>query len=273
MKRLAWLLLFLACNSTRDDADVAQEHALDLVLAEREDLEAHRALRQTEQDELNRVRSAFQPVTSAELLALAGPDARIVRDTAEGFYDVVSLSGTGPRSVAFGFARAALARSRSVNLTELKPKESTWIVTLTVITPFVPMKPTKVSGFTPSADTSWCYSTCRVRQKRIVEKNARLTALEAALGGLVTLPKDRKLLHDLLEIDSKFIGEEVGSLLDQLESAPWLPADAEVSFSPAEVRLTTPPEAAPGCSTTFSSCVYDDAHHALVIKPALAGAP
>jgi len=266
VKNLTWVLLFLACNPSRDDADAAIERTLDLVLAERQDLEANRALRKAEQDELISARSAFRPVTSAELLSLAGTDAKVIKASPAGFYELVSISAPGARSAAIAFARAALARSKSVNLTELKLAEKSWLVTVAVL--LSPPSPKRATGsvFTPAADTSWCYSSCRERQRRIVEKSAKLTALDASLGALVTLARDRKLLHELQRTDAKFIGDEVLPVLDSLESASWLPGEGAMGFAPRDLRITAPAEAAPGCAQAFSSCRYDDAHHALVIE-------
>ena len=258
------LLLTAGCNPSRDLLDDALESALTSELAQLEALEAHRAERQAEHDELRKQLEAFDPVSTAELLALAGERARVVEDKAQGsFYRLVTISRTAPFTECVSYLLAALAKSRSVNVTTFTYSKEAWSASVAVIGVTKPKLSAR--GAPALAESSWCYASCRERRQRIADKNDRLSKLGTSLGALRSLPLERNLLRELLNIDSKFAGDAVVPMLEQLRTAAWLPAESTMGFSPKEVLLTAPASSATACTASLPKCSYDAAHQQLIV--------
>lgn len=266
--RLLVLVVLIAatgCNPDRDEQDQSLEHMLDLIIAEREDLEAHRAMRQAEHQATSKMLDKLSPPATPELLAIAGEGATVVEDRMESFYRILTITRPGPRREGLAWLGAAVAKSRSVNVTLFKYSADSWTASVAVL---VPMKPMTLGGggLTPSADESWCYAPCRERRQRIADKNLRLAKLDASLGRLTALAHDKKAVEELMNFDAKFASDAVIPVLKQLEDAGWLPPEGAVSFSPKELVIAAPAQSAAGCVAMFKGCTHDPAHSSLLIS-------
>lgn len=252
------LLLLTACNPSRDDQDEATLNTLSLMLVERQDLRDNLEKRQAEQVAVRERLAALAPVTTADLLSLAGEGAKVTRDSAEGFYSLVTIARPGTPKDVLSFVRAALARSRAVNVTEVRFGDAAFEVTFGVIRP-PPPRPAKTSTSAPapSVDTSWCYASCRARRERIVETGLRIGAIEKVLGKLIDLPREKKELHDLLSIDEKFIGDEAEAAFATLEAADWISPGTSITFSPRMLMMKAPADVAAQCAASFPACRYE----------------
>ncbi len=260
-----------ACNLSRDEADEAQEKMFDQVLAERREQVANREERQREQDAIRQRLALFVPLTAADLVTLAGAGAKIAKEADEAFYRVVTVSAPGAKADALRFARAALGRSNGVAPMHIALRDGTWEVSLALVSLPTGKPRAKANRATRgwSADTSWCYATCRERQRRITDKVAEIERLEDELGGLSSLNRDKKELQEMLDVRGALAAPEARDALDVLDGATWFGVGAAARFAKRTVTIPAPADNTIACNESFGAlgaCTWDSKRGQLEIE-------
>lgn len=249
---LSALVCFAACNDLRDEVDEHTEMALDQGLAEKRPLLAAREQGERDQAALRARRAAFVEVTQAELEALAGEGAKGALRP-EGFFDVVTVGGAGAKAAALRYLRDALARSPTVAATTVELAAGSWSVSVAV-TRVATSPAFKPKTYAPAPDKSWCYASCRDRRKRIEAKAAELARLEAELGPLNDLLRDKKDVLNLESVRANFMSTPATlAVLDVLERAPWFDAGATAGFSRGDFSVAFSPGREASCDEALGA--------------------
>jgi hypothetical protein len=211
LKLVVVLSLLAGCSMDRDEQDQSQEAELDRWLAP---LPADDA---TAAASLSALHARVDPltVTADQLVALAGPNAALASQNEPDLLRELVIEAPGGRTEGLSFIRAVV--ERSVRPLSLELTARTFKAKVVFIDPNL-ARPVRHLVPPLSSDNSWCFTSCQERRRRIVEKGARLKALEKSAEPLRKLQLADKEMKDL---EPGGPGPAAGPILDALSGAEW----------------------------------------------------
>ncbi len=204
----------------------------------------------------------------AALAASVHPDAG-VSSKQLGFYRIVTISGPGNEASAFLTAEALDLRGTG-RVTVIRPGAASFSVDVGVI-PFP--KPAAHPGPTAPVfdESAVCFKACQERRARVLETASRVDKLEAEIGTVKDLPRDKKAIFELLQIQARLGRETHEAVFHVLAAAPWASEVEEAWTSGPDVFLRMKPAFDPvTCEAMFRSvatCTWNADKRIVVLAP------
>lgn len=202
----------------------------------------------------------------ATLAASVHPDAG-VSSKQLGFYRVVTISSPGDAASAF-LAAESLDTRGAGRVTVVRPGPPSFSVDVAVVQ--LPKAGATAASAPVFDESAVCFKACQQRRAFIVEQARRIDEVEAQLGLVKSLPRDKRALLDMLQTQGK-LGEPHHAFFHVLATAPWASEVQEAWTSGPDVLLRMKPTFDPStCETVLrsvASCAWDEKKRVVVLAP------
>lgn len=204
----------------------------------------------------------------AALAASVHPDAG-VSSRQLGFYRVVTINSPGSEASAF-LAAESLDMLGSGRVTVVRPGSASFSVDV-AITPFPKPAARSGPGVPVFDESAVCFTACQKRRLQVLETARRVDVLEVLVGAVKDLPRDKKVLSELLRIQDKLGRETHEALFHVLAAAPWAREVEEAWTIGPQLSLrmkpTFDPLACDAVLRSIATCTWNGEKRIVVLTP------